>query len=296
MFSYLWIPATVVASVFQVARNGLQRGLMPATGPWGATLVRFLFGLPFALLFAGLAWMLTPGADLRFESGFWVSAIVGAAGQVVATASLLVAMRRAGFAVATAVQQSSLPLAAFIGLLVYHDRLGALAWAGVAVTTAGLGVLTWPRQAAGMRPASGAAFSLVSGLCFGFTLNAFRHATLALDAAHPIFAALVCVAVVQAMQSAALTAWLAVRDPAALRAVAAGWRQSVGAGFCGACASAGWFTALALAAAAPVRAVGVIEAPIAAFAGRRFFSERLQLRQVAAGAAVLAGVVMTTLG
>src|SRR6185312_16344886 len=36
----LGIPATLAASVLQVARNGLQRSLLPKSGPWAATLVR----------------------------------------------------------------------------------------------------------------------------------------------------------------------------------------------------------------------------------------------------------------
>ena len=45
----LWIMLTAAAAPLQVARNALQRGLVGDAGPWGATLVRFLFGLPFSL-------------------------------------------------------------------------------------------------------------------------------------------------------------------------------------------------------------------------------------------------------
>jgi drug/metabolite transporter (DMT)-like permease len=294
---FLWAPVTVGAAGFQVARNALQRGLMPATGPWGATLVRFLFGLPFSLVFAGLALGVTSGEAPTFSAAFWLAALTGAVTQVLATASLLVAMRRAGFAVGTALQQSSLPLSAVVGLAVFHDALGPVAWAGVAVTTVSLAALTWPSgDATGPRPVSGALFGLASGLCFGVSLNAFRHAGLALAPGRPVVSALVSVGVVQALQAAALTAYLAARDRGALRAVVAGWRQSLAAGLCGACASAGWFLALNLAPAAPVRAVGVVEAPMAALAGRRLFAERLNARQILAGAGVLAGVLMTTLG
>jgi drug/metabolite transporter (DMT)-like permease len=259
--------------------------------------VRFLFGLPFSVAFAGLALGLTAGPAPTFTPAFWLAALTGAVTQVLATASLLVAMRRAGFAVGTALQQSSLPLSAIVGLAVFHDRLGLVAWLGVAVTTVGLAVLTWPSaDATGPRPVSGALFGLVSGLCFGVSLNAFRHSGLALAPERPVVSALVSVAVVQALQATALTAFLAARDRAALKAVIAGWRQSLAAGFCGACASAGWFLALNLAPAAPVRAVGVVEAPMAALAGRRLFAERLGFRQILAGAGVLAGVLMTTLG
>ena len=56
-----------------------------------------------------------------------------------------------------------------------------------------------------------------------------------------------------------------------------------------------WFAALALAPAGPVRAVGIIEAPIAAAAGRRLFKESLTLRQVAGGLLAALGVIATAL-
>ena len=89
---------------------------------------------------------------------------------------------------------------------------------------------------------------------------------------------------------------LALMRPQALRAVAASWRASLGAGFCGAAASACWFAALAMAPAGAVRAVGVVEAPIAAAAGRRLFKERMTLRQMIGGAVTACGVVVTALG
>ena len=295
MLTFLWIPATVFASAFQVARNAFQRGMMSSTGPWGATLVRFLFGLPFSLLFVAVVSAFTPTAHPDFTAVFWSASVTGALTQVLATAALLVAMNRAGFAVGTALQQSSLPLAAIVGLIVFHDHLSGLAWLGVGITTAGLAALTWPKNATGPKPVSGALFGLLSGLCFGFSLNAYRHAVRALEPHHPIYSAIVGVAVAQAMQSAVLTLILALRDPAALRAIVKGWRESIAAGLCGALASSGWFIALALAPAAPVRAVGVVEAPMAAIAARRLFAERLHARQILAGAAVLAGVLLTTL-
>lgn len=215
-------------------------------GSLGATLVRFLFGLPFSILFVALAHRFVPGADLHWGGAFWLSAIVGATSQVLATAALLDAMQRSGFAVGTALQQSSLPLAAILGLIVYHDRISVTAWVGVVITTIGLVALSSPPPEQRRASLIGAAMGLASGLFFGFSLNAFRHAALALDPVHPVFAALVCVAVVQAMQTVALSLILAWRDPATLAEVLRRWRPSLGAGLCGACASAGWFVALAL--------------------------------------------------
>ena len=54
--------------------------------------------------------------------------------------------------------------------------------------------------------------------------------------------------------------------------------------------------AAALSPVGPVRAVGVVEMPIAAIAGRRLFKERLSPLQLVAGAVTAVGVVMAAIG
>ena len=57
--SSLWIPFTIVAAFGQVARNAMQRQLTGPLGTWGATNIRFLFGLPFSVVFFVLAILVT---------------------------------------------------------------------------------------------------------------------------------------------------------------------------------------------------------------------------------------------
>ena len=212
-----------------------------------------------------------------------------------ATAALLVAMRRAGFAVATVMQQASLPLSAVFGWAALGDHLHAQAWMGIATTTAGLAILSWPRRDQMAGAGFGSFLGLASGAAFAVALNAYRQAGLALEPHHPIYSATASVCVAQALQTLLLVVALAIWRPASLLAVARSWRPSLGAGFFGAAASACWFGALALAPAGPVRAIGVIEAPIAAAAGRRLFKERLSPRQLAGGVLAALGVVATAL-
>ena len=292
----LWVILTASAAPLQVARNALQRGLIGEAGPWGATLVRFLFGLPFSLAIFGVISVLTPGAAPHATTRFLLAVSIGALGQVGATASLLVAMRGAGFAVATFMQQSSLPLGAVLGYVAFGDRLSGQAWFGLLMACAGLAALSWPKADLEKGAETGALMGLVSGACFAVTLNAYRQAGLALEPHHPLYSAAGAVCVAQALQITVLGLALAATRPQALRAVAASWRPSLGAGFFGAAASACWFSALALSPAGPVRAVGVIEAPIAAVAGRRLFKERLSLRQMLGGTLTALGVVLTALG
>jgi drug/metabolite transporter (DMT)-like permease len=292
----LWILLTAAAAPLQVARNVLQRGLVGDAGPWGATLVRFLFGLPFSIALLAVAHVLTPSAHPHWVGRFWVFISIGAMAQVCATAALLVAMHRSGFAVATFMQQASLPLGAMLGWLAFGDDLNSWKWLGIAMTSLGLTVLSWPKVDDARSAVLGSMFGLVSGLAFAFALNGYRQAGLALEPRHPVYAGLAGVVVAQALQTLVLGGILAIWKPSVLRAVAKSWKVSLGAGMFGAAASACWFTALAMAPAGQVRAVGVIEAPIAAAAGRRLFNERLSLRQIAGGLATAFGVVLTALG
>lgn len=292
----LWILLTAAAAPLQVARNALQRGLVGDAGPWGATLVRFLFGLPFSLAMFAVVAVLTPDARPDPQARFWLGVIAGALAQMAATGALLLAMHRAGFAVATAMQQSSLPLGALLGWIVLDDRLSEAAWGGVALATVGLLVLSWPRREDIRGGLTGAALGLASGAAFAMALNGYRQAGVALDSQHPIYSALAAVVVAQTFQSLFLGGLLAALRPQALRAVAASWRVSLSAGFFGSAASACWFAALALAPAGPVRAVGVIEAPIAAAVGRRLFRESPSARQWIGGGLTAVGVVLTALG
>ena len=61
--AWIWIPVTILAAAFQVGRNVIQRRLVEELGTIGATQVRFLYGLPFAILLAlGTLWI--TGADI----------------------------------------------------------------------------------------------------------------------------------------------------------------------------------------------------------------------------------------
>jgi drug/metabolite transporter (DMT)-like permease len=292
----LWILMTAAAAPLQVARNALQRGLVGDAGPWGATLVRFLFGLPFSLVIFGAVALMTPEAVPNPSARFLMAVAAGALSQVGATAALLVAMRTSGFAVATFMQQSSLPLGALMGFFLFGDRMSLLQWTGLAATTVALLALSWPSRTEATGKAAGSFYGLASGAAFAVALNAYRQAGLALEPAHPIYSATAALCLAQALQSLVMVLLLAVIRPGALRAVGASWRTSLGAGFFGTAASACWFSALALAPAGQVRAIGVIEGPIAAAAGRRLFRERLSVRQWAGGALAALGVVMTALG
>jgi drug/metabolite transporter (DMT)-like permease len=137
---------------------------------------------------------------------------------------------------------------------------------------------------------------LASGACFALSVIGYRAAALSLGSASFLLAAAVTLAVAQVIQTVLLGGWLAWRDPSVVRATLRLWRPSLFAGFMGAAASAGWFTAFAIESAARVRTLGLVELVFAYVVSRRLFCERLTALELAGLALLAVGLAVVTLG
>jgi uncharacterized membrane protein len=98
------------------------------------------------------------------------------------------------------------------------------------------------------------------------------------------------------LQTATLGGWLVARSPRTVAGVAREWRTSLFAGFMGAAASAGWFTAFAIEAAANVRTVGLVELIFSYLVSLKLFRERLSGPELGGMALIALGIVVITLG
>jgi hypothetical protein len=89
----MWIAATLVAALAQTARNATQSSLTTSLGTLGATQVRFVYGLPFALAFLSIV-ALAAGTGVPAPTAkFVVLTTGGAVPQIFGTALLLATMR-----------------------------------------------------------------------------------------------------------------------------------------------------------------------------------------------------------
>src|SRR3954470_20150043 len=100
--AWLWIPLTVWAAFAQTLRNAAQRHLTAALGTLGATLVRFLYGLPFAVLWLVAVSSKTQTRIPVLSLGFLAWVTLGATTQILATALLLRTMEDRSFALGVA--------------------------------------------------------------------------------------------------------------------------------------------------------------------------------------------------
>jgi drug/metabolite transporter (DMT)-like permease len=160
----------------------------------------------------------------------------------------------------------------------------------ILIATAGVVVMSLKpgaAQAGGWRPTL---LGLVSGGMFGLSAIGYRGAILSLEVHDFVLAATFTLLVGLFFQSVLLSAWLALRDPAALKAIFRAWRPSLFAGFMGALASQFWFLAFAIATAASVRTLALVEVLFAQGISRFVFRQPTTPREAIGIVLVVIGV------
>jgi drug/metabolite transporter (DMT)-like permease len=292
----LWVVFTLLGAVGQTARNAMQRELTPRLGALGATLVRFLFGFPFALIFlaATLAW--TGGALPPVNLSFALWTLVGASSQIAATALMLLTMERRSFVVTVAYLKTEPLQVAILGLVFLGDPLSLMsaiailtAMAGVALISIKPGALAGAPSSNNMQPAL---LGLSSAALFAMSAIGYRGAILALHAHGYLLPATFSLAVGLTLQTVLLLAWLLLFKRRTLATILGLWRPSLLAGFAGAAGSEMWFLAFALATAASVRTLALVEVLFAQAVSRFIFKQKTSPRELLGIALLVAGAIL----
>ena len=300
--SWLWIPVTLWAAFAQTLRNATQRRLTAELGTLGATLVRFLYGLPFALLWLWAVLAFTGDAPSRPGLAFSAWVALGALSQIAATALLLRTMQERNFALGVAYSKTEVVQVALFAFVALGDRVSVAALFAIACATLGVLLLSPADKERPLRALlSGwtgrpALLGLASGTAFAFAAVGYRGAALALDDVSYLTAAAATLAVALALQTAVLGGWLMARSRATVAGVVREWRPSLFAGFMGAAASAGWFTGFAIEPAANVRTLGLVELIFSYVVSLKLFREQLSRLELAGIALIALGIVIITLG
>ena len=255
-----------------------------------ATHVRFLFGFPFALLFLA-AMAIGTGDSVPLPgraSLLWV--LAGAFAQIGATALMLQAMKTKSFVVTTAYIKTEPVLVALFGLVVLGQALSALLALAIGIATLGVVLTAWPKEKGAGWDAGAIATGLAAAALFAVAALGFREAIHALPSGGFGIRATTILVWGLGVQALSLSGFLLATDRAALGAILRHWKPSLFAGFMGALASQFWFLGFALATAAEVRTLALVEVLFAKLASGRLFAERLSLREGLGLALIVAGV------
>src|SRR6478672_3378705 len=139
--AWVWIPIAIFAAAVQTARNAAQRSLVAQAGTWGATLSRFLFGLPFAIFWLAVLHRSQGSGWPAFTGSYFGWIAFGAAGQLAATAALLAAMKQRNFVVAVAYSKTDALQVAGFGLVFLQELPGWVTVVAILTATAGVVML-----------------------------------------------------------------------------------------------------------------------------------------------------------
>jgi len=295
---WLWAVFTVIAAFTQTLRNAMQRELTGGLGTVGATHVRFLFGFPFAVVFlAGV--LIATGSPLpRPGLSFWPWVLDGAFAQVAATALMLAAMGARSFVATIAYIKTEPIQVAVFGLIFLGDVVTWPMMAAILIATAGVVIMSTKASLVDWRESEGSRLGgirptllgLASGGMFALSAIGFRGAILSLGLPNYVVAATFTLAVGIALQAVLLSLYLGLRHPTVLFAILRAWKPSLLAGLAGAVASQFWFLAFALATAASVRTLALIEVLFAQLVARFAFGQRTTAREAFGMVLVVCGV------
>ena len=295
---WLWAVFTTIAAFTQTLRNAMQRELTGGLGTVGATHVRFLFGFPFAVVFLAGVLIATGSSLPRPGLSSWPWVFDGALAQIAATALMLAAMGERSFVATIAYIKTEPIQVAVFGLIFLGDIVTWPMMVAILIATAGVVIMSTKASLVSKRESEGSRLGgirptllgLASGGMFALSAIGFRGAILSLGLPNYVVAATFTLAVGIVLQAVLLSLYLGLRHPTVLFAILRAWKPSLLAGLAGAVASQFWFLAFALATAASVRTLALIEVLFAQLVARFAFGQRTTAREAFGMVLVVGGV------
>ena len=297
----LWIPITVLAAFLQNARSALQKHLKGRLTTLGAAYVRFLYALPFSLIYLWGLHELGGKAIPDFNGTFLIYCVLGGASQIIFTALLLYLFQFRNFAVGTTYSKTEVFQVAILGFLILGDTVTPAAAAAIALAGIGVVVLSAGQSKVSLQALlSGVTekptlVGLVCGAFLGASVVFFRGAALSLQWDDLAMTVAFTLAVALVIQTIAMGAYLAWKEAPTLKAVFVHWKWSAAVGAVGMAGSIAWFLAFTMQNAAYVRALGQIELVFTFVASIFFFKEKVTRLEVIGIALIIVAILLLIL-
>lgn len=306
-----WIFWALLAALMQAVRTAGQKYLTDHISALGATLVRYLFGLPFAAAY--LLWLVRRGDGSlpELNDTFIICALLAGILQIVATILLIRLFTLRNFAVGSTYVRSEIMLTAIIGSVFFAEVISLPGWLAIAVIFSGLIVISSERVRSG-RVRSGrtslggqgkleglwnrsAAYGLGAGAMFALTSLLIRRASLSLGIQDAMLSAAITLTFMISMQTVITFFWVLKQNAAEIVTIMHQWRPSLFVGITSVMGSAGWFTAFTLERAALVKTLGQVELLITLTIAVLYFKEIPSKSELTGMLLIVVGVVVLLL-
>jgi len=300
METWIWIPITFLAAFMQAARTAGQKYLTKDFSAVGASYVRFLWGLPFALAYL---WFLQQNGGYELPEANWkffLFAALAGFSQITATVLLVFLFSLRNFAVGSTYARTEALLTAVVGALFFHEALAGAGWVAIAIGALGVVLINLTRTGISgenlvrrlFQPAAGV--GLASGLGFAGASLFLRQASLSLGLDDWLYAAAVTLVMVLLIQTVVMSLYIVINASDQLAAMIPNWRGCLFVGITSVIGSAGWFTAMTIERAAYVKALGQVELLFTLALSILFFKERSTPKELL-GMALVAGSIVVLL-
>ena len=298
METWIWIPITFLAAFMQAARTAGQKYLTKDFSAVGASYVRFLWGLPFALVYL---WFLQQNGGYELPEAnrqFFLFAALAGFSQITATVLLVFLFSLRNFAVGSTYAKTEALLTAIVGTLFFHEALAGAGWVAIAIGVLGVVLINLARTGIGgenlvrrlFQPAAGV--GLASGLGFAGASLFLRQASLSLGLDDWLYAAAVTLVMVLLIQTFVMSVYVVLRAGDQLVAMIPNWRGCLFVGITSVIGSAGWFTAMTLQNAAYVRAVGQVELIFTFLTSTLIFREKITSYEILGTVLIVGGIMV----
>jgi len=298
---HLWIVITVITAFLQAVRTAAQKDLNRHLSTMAVTYVRSLFGLPLIVVVLAIV----VGLEGRtwphpVDAYYLVMCLIGAIGQILATALLVYLFTLRNFAVSGILTKSELVFVAILGVTIFSEQLSLPGWIGILLTLAGVVVVSFGRVKPGAAASSlrenvlgySTQIGLLSGLLFAICALAMREAILHLDAGSAYFRGGWVLLTVVIMQAVIQSVWFLWSEPGVWQKIAKHTRVCTFIGTASGLGSFGWMVAFGMQNASYVRAVGQVEAAFTLLLSWFYFREKIGRLEIAGIVLILAGVVV----
>jgi len=288
-----WVAFTVLAALMQAVRTAGQKQLSNSLSPMTATTARYLYGLPFVILYLLFLYRGEAPEVLRDAVGnsrFLFYAVLASIAQIIATVLLIKVFSFRNFAVGTSFAKTEAIQTAVFAMVFFGATLSGQAWLAILIGFIGIAVVSVPIGGARWEPTN-IVIGTLSGTAFSFTSLWLREASLSLSGSAQESAA-VTLCVMVTIQTCMCCIYSVVKEAGELGLLRRQWRMATFVGITSALGSVGWFTAMTLMNPALVKSLGQIEFIFTLLITTVLFKEKITLREFIGMALIVASVIL----
>ncbi|MEL0111937.1 MAG: DMT family transporter [Rickettsiales bacterium] len=298
---WLWIPITIFAAFVQNIRSAAQKHLTSELTTISVTMVRFLFGLPFGLLYVWFLHSRTSEAFPEISGSFIAMTALAGASQIMGTALLVYLFSLRNFAVGTTYARTEAFLTAILGALFFGEVVVIYGWAAILVSVIGVIMITVAKT--GLRGGQlltllfdkAAWIGVASGLAFAMASLSMRKASLILGVDDFLYRAGLTMIAMLTMQTVVMCLYVLVTNPGQYRIIWNNRKVCLLVGVSSVMGTIGWATAFTLEQAAYVKSLAQVEFVFTLAASYWFFKERSTPRELCGIALVITGIILLVL-